>query len=129
MSAPEVTKRVLEAIKSEEYDTIILNFANCDMVGHTTVFDAVVKAVETVDKCIGEIHQAVEQVGGTLIITADHGNAEQVFDEEGNLYSSHTTFDVPFCVANKNVELREVGIWPILRRPCWNCSVLNSQKK
>ncbi|MDD4243040.1 MAG: 2,3-bisphosphoglycerate-independent phosphoglycerate mutase [Bacilli bacterium] len=110
MSAPEVTKRVLEAIKSEEYDTIILNFANCDMVGHTTVFDAVVKAVETVDKCIGEIHQAVEQVGGTLIITADHGNAEQVFDEEGNLYSSHTTFDVPFCVANKNVELREVGI-------------------
>ena len=80
MSAYEVTDYVLKAIESKEFDTIILNYANCDMVGHTAVFDATVKAVETVDECVGKVYDAVEKVGGTLIITADHGNADEICD-------------------------------------------------
>ena len=76
MSAYEVTEKVLEAIESEKYDTIILNYANCDMVGHTTVYDAAIKAVEVVDECVGKVAAAVQKVGGTVILTADHGNAD-----------------------------------------------------
>ena len=109
MSAYEVTEKVLEAIKSEKYDTIILNYANCDMVGHTTVYDAAVKAVEAVDTCIGKVFDAVQAVNGTLIITADHGNADMIFDEEGNPFSAHTTNPVPFLITRKDVELHETG--------------------
>ena len=109
MSAYEVTEKVLEAIKSEKYDTIILNYANCDMVGHTTVYDAAVKAVEVVDECVGRVAKAVEEVGGTMILTADHGNADCVFDEDGNPFSAHTTNPVPFLITNKNVILQETG--------------------
>ena len=109
MSAYEVTEKVVEAIKSEKYDTIILNYANCDMVGHTTVFDASVKAVETVDECVGKVFDAVQSVNGTLIITADHGNADMVIDEEGQPFSAHTTNPVPFLVTKKGVTLHESG--------------------
>lgn len=109
MSAYEVTEKVLEAIKSEKYDTIILNYANCDMVGHTTVYDAAVKAVEVVDECVGKVAEAVNKVGGTMILTADHGNADCVFDTDGNPFSAHTTAPVPFLITNKNVVLHETG--------------------
>ena len=109
MSAYIVTEKVLEAIESEEFDTIILNFANCDMVGHTAKFDATVKAVEVVDECIGKVAEAVEKVGGTSIITADHGNADKIFNPDGSPYSAHTTSDVPFCITDENVVLKEGG--------------------
>ena len=109
MSAYEVTESVLASIKSEEFDTIILNYANCDMVGHTAVFEAAVKAVETVDECIGKVYEAVKSVGGTLIITADHGNADIIFDENNLPFSAHTTNPVPFLVTRKDVVLHETG--------------------
>jgi 2,3-bisphosphoglycerate-independent phosphoglycerate mutase len=108
MSAYEVTDKVVEAIQSEKFDTIILNYANCDMVGHTAVFDATVKAVETVDTCLGRVYDEVQKIGGTLIIVADHGNADMVFDENGP-YSAHTTNPVPFIITRKDVELRPKG--------------------
>ena len=109
MSAYEVTESVIKSIKSEEFDTIILNYANCDMVGHTAVFDAAVKAVETVDECVGKVYEAVKSVGGTLIITADHGNADIIFDENNLPFSAHTTNPVPFLVTRKDVVLHETG--------------------
>lgn len=109
MSAYEVTDYVLKAIESKEFDTIILNYANCDMVGHTAVFDAAVKAVETVDECVGKVYEAVQKVGGTLIITADHGNADEIFDENNQPFSAHTTNPVPFLVTKENVVLHETG--------------------
>ena len=109
MSAYEVTEKVLEAIKSEEFDTIILNFANCDMVGHTAVFDAAVKAVETVDECMGKVFDAVKEVNGTLVITADHGNADVIMKEDGSIWSAHTSNPVPFCVTREDVILHETG--------------------
>ena len=109
MSAYEVTEKVLEAIKSEEFDTIILNFANCDMVGHTAVFDAAVKAVETVDECMGKVYESVQEVNGTLIITADHGNADVIIKEDGSIWSAHTSNPVPFCVTREDVVLHETG--------------------
>jgi len=109
MSAYEVCDKVVEAIKSEQYDTIILNFANCDMVGHTTVFDATVKAVEVVDECLGRVYEAVQSVGGELIVTADHGNADKLLDENGQPFSAHSTNPVPLIICNKNVEIKEGG--------------------
>jgi 2,3-bisphosphoglycerate-independent phosphoglycerate mutase len=109
MSAYLVTDRVLEEIESGKYDTIILNFANCDMVGHTTVFDATVKAVETVDECVGRVYRKIKEVGGVLIVTADHGNAEQLLDEDGRPFSAHTTSPVPFVITEKGLKLREGG--------------------
>lgn len=109
MSAYEVCDKVVDAITSEAYDTIILNFANCDMVGHTCNFDATVKAVETVDTCIGKIYEAIRKVDGTLIITADHGNADKLLDEFGKPFSAHSTNPVPFVVCQEGVTLRERG--------------------
>ncbi len=109
MSAYEVTDKVVEAIKSEKYDTIILNYANCDMVGHTAVYDAAVKAVEAVDECVGRVYEAVKSVNGTIILTADHGNADMIWDEEKNPFSAHTTSLVPFLITDEGVELRETG--------------------
>lgn len=109
MSAYEVTDKVVAAILSEKFDTIILNFANCDMVGHTTDFKATVKAVETVDECLGRVYEAVRKVDGTLIVVADHGNAEQLIDDDGNLYSAHTTNPVPFIITRPDVILRDHG--------------------
>ncbi len=109
MSAYEVCEKAVEAIKSEKFDTIILNFANCDMVGHTTVFDATVKAVEAVDECMGKIYEAVKSIGGDLIITADHGNADKLLDENGKAFSAHSTNPVPFILCRNDVELKDGG--------------------
>jgi 2,3-bisphosphoglycerate-independent phosphoglycerate mutase len=107
MSAFEVKDKVVAAILSEKYDTIILNFANCDMVGHTGVIPAAVKAVEAVDTCVGEVVAALDKVGGVALITADHGNAEKLLDEEGKPYTAHTTNPVPVVVTDKNIKLRD----------------------
>ena len=108
MSANIVCDKVVSAINSEKFDTIILNFANPDMVGRTTDFQATVKAVETVDKCLGRVYQAISKVKGTLLVCADHGNAEKLLDEDGTPFSAHTTNPVPFII-NKNVNLRNGG--------------------
>jgi 2,3-bisphosphoglycerate-independent phosphoglycerate mutase len=101
MSAPEVTDRVVEAIRSHRFDVVVLNYANTDMVGHTGRLDAAVKAVETVDSCLGRLSEAVEQAGGTLVITADHGNAEMMRDAAtGEPHTAHTLNPVPFVVVN-----------------------------
>lgn len=107
MSAYEVTDEVEKRIASGEYDVIIMNYANCDMVGHTGVMEAAVKAVEAVDACVGRVVRAVQKVGGRLIVTADHGNAEQMWDDEENVpYTAHTVSNpVPFIV----VDDRYVG--------------------
>ena len=110
MSAYEVCDKVCEAIKSEKYDTIILNFANCDMVGHTGVIPAAVKAVETVDTCVGRVVETLDSVGGVALITADHGNAEKLADEEGKPFTAHTTNPVPVCLTSHDYELRDGGI-------------------
>ena len=107
MSAFEVKDKVVEAILSEKYDTIILNFANWDMVGHTGVITAAVKAVEAVDTCVGEVVAALDKVGGVALITADHGNAEKLLDEEGKPYTAHTTNPVPVVITDKNIKLRD----------------------
>lgn len=110
MSAYLVSEKLNEAVKSGKYDVVIVNFANCDMVGHTGVFDAAVAAVEAVDKCVGSLYEAVMENGGTLFITADHGNADQMKEEDGSPFTAHTTFEVPFiCVNCGDVELREGG--------------------
>ncbi|MEA1945020.1 MAG: 2,3-bisphosphoglycerate-independent phosphoglycerate mutase, partial [Euryarchaeota archaeon] len=105
MSAYVVTDAVIERIES--YDVIILNYANCDMVGHTGVFDAAVKAVETVDTCVGRVIDAVQRIGGSAIITADHGNAEEMTDEDGTPHTAHTTNPVPLIlVTDQMVRIR-----------------------
>jgi 2,3-bisphosphoglycerate-independent phosphoglycerate mutase len=101
MSAPEVTDKVIEAIRSGRFDVIVLNYANTDMVGHSGSIDATVKAVETVDACLGRLLEAVEAAGGALVITADHGNAETMRDPKtGEPHTAHTLNPVPFIVAN-----------------------------
>ena len=100
MSASLVCDAVCERILSGAYDAVILNFANCDMVGHTGVFDAAVKAVETVDTCVGRVADAVLKMGGTLLVTADHGNAEKMMEPDGSPFTAHTTNPVPFIVVS-----------------------------
>lgn len=109
MSAIEVTDKVVEAIGSGKYDFIILNYANGDMVGHTGVFEAAVKAVETVDTCVGRVEEAIKKAGGILCITADHGNAEEMVDRKsGEPFTQHTTNPVPFIlVGPQNISLHE----------------------
>lgn len=109
MSAYEVADKCAEAIKSGKYDVIILNFANCDMVGHTGVFDAAVKAVEAVDACVGKVTDAIAEMGGVSLITADHGNADKMFEDDGSPFTAHTTNPVPFCVIGYPCQLREGG--------------------
>ena len=109
MSAYEVTEKMVEAVKSGKYDALILNYANCDMVGHTGVFEAAVKAVEAVDTCVGRVVEAVKEMGGCVLLTADHGNADKMVDEDGTPFTAHTTNPVPFCVINHPCQLREGG--------------------
>ncbi|MBQ8590016.1 MAG: 2,3-bisphosphoglycerate-independent phosphoglycerate mutase [Firmicutes bacterium] len=112
MSAYEVTDRVVEQIESEVYDAIILNFANCDMVGHTGVLSAAVKAVEAVDTCVGKIVETLKAHGGRLILTADHGNADCMLDEEGRIVTAHSLNPVPVLVMDleRNVQLTDDGV-------------------
>jgi 2,3-bisphosphoglycerate-independent phosphoglycerate mutase len=112
MSAYLVADECVERINSAKYDVIILNFANCDMVGHTGVFDAAVKAVEAVDACAGKVIDAVLAQGGAVLLTADHGNADQMYDEDPqHPFTAHTTNPVPFLVAGLgDVKLRTGGV-------------------
>ena len=105
MSANEVTDKCADAIRSGKYDVVICNLANCDMVGHTGVMAAAVKAVETVDACVGRITAAVSDMGGVILITADHGNADCMF-ENGEPHTAHTTNPVPFIICGANVKLK-----------------------
>ena len=108
MSAYEVCDQCVERIKSGKYDVIILNFANCDMVGHTGVFEAAVQAVEAVDTCVGRVVQAISDMGGIALITADHGNAEQMLQDDGvSPFTAHTTNLVPFCIVGADVKLKD----------------------
>ena len=109
MSAYPVTDKVLEAIASDKYDVIVLNFANCDMVGHTGVFEAAVKAVEAVDTCVGRIADAMLAKGGVILLTADHGNADKMLDEKGHPFTAHTTNPVRFTTVGRHCHLREGG--------------------
>ena len=109
MSAYQVTEEAVKRIESGAYDVIILNFANCDMVGHTGVYDAAVKAVETVDSCVGRVVDATLKMGGIAMITADHGNAEQMAEPDGSPMTAHTTNPVPFILCGAGTELRPNG--------------------
>ena len=105
MSAREITDKLLDII--ENYDIIILNFANGDMVGHTGNFKATVKAIETVDECLGKIYKKIKELDGTLLITADHGNCDKMIDQEGNIITSHSLSKVPFIITNKSIKLKD----------------------
>ena len=107
MSAYEVCDKCVERINSGAYDVVILNFANCDMVGHTGVLEAAVKAVETVDTCVGRVVEATLKMGGIAMITADHGNAETMTQEDGSPMTAHTTDLVPFILCGAGSELRQ----------------------
>ncbi|MDY5512702.1 MAG: 2,3-bisphosphoglycerate-independent phosphoglycerate mutase [Eubacteriales bacterium] len=106
MSAYEVCDKCIERINSGAYDVIILNFANCDMVGHTGVLQAAVKAVETVDTCVGRVVEATLKMGGIAMVTADHGNAEVMLQPDGSPMTAHTTNLVPFILCGAGNELR-----------------------
>ncbi len=108
MSAYEVTDKLLDALDKDIYDVVILNFANCDMVGHTGIMDAAVKAVEAVDECIGKVYNKVREKDGVILITADHGNAEQMIDpSDKSVFTAHTTNVVPLIVSGiDNIELK-----------------------
>jgi len=112
MNAPEVTDRIVEAIEQQRFDVIVVNYANGDMVGHTGVFEAAVKAVEALDTCVGRIVEALEKVDGEALITADHGNVEQMEDAcTGQAHTAHTSEPVPFIyVGKRNVKVREGGV-------------------
>ncbi len=111
MSAFEVCDAVCEAIDSDKYDVIILNYANCDMVGHTGVFDAAVQAVEAVDTCVGRMVEKILAKGGAALITADHGNADKMMEPDGSPFTAHTTNRVPLiAVGAGDIELAEGGV-------------------
>nr|MBI3614779.1 2,3-bisphosphoglycerate-independent phosphoglycerate mutase [Nitrospirota bacterium] len=111
MSAPEVTDEVIRRIQSGQYDVIIMNYANPDMIGHTGILPAAVKAVGVIDDCLRRVVKAVQEAGGTVIITADHGNLEQMVDEKGNPHTAHTTNPVPLIlVGETKPRLRDHGI-------------------
>ncbi len=110
MSAYEVTDAVVKAIEEEKYDVIILNYANCDMVGHTGIFDAAKQAVEAVDTCVGRMVDAILAKGGVALITADHGNADKMCEPDGTPFTAHTTNPVPFIVVGEECKLRDGGV-------------------
>ena len=112
MSAFEVTDKLMEELDDKDLDVIILNYANCDMVGHTGIIDCAVKAVETVDTCVGRVAEKILSMGGAMLITADHGNADQMIDPEtSGPFTAHTTFPVPFIVVGcGDVKLRDDGV-------------------
>lgn len=110
MSAPEITENLIEKLRENIYDCIILNFANPDMVGHTGVIPAAIKAVETVDNCIGKILKEIKKLGGALLITADHGNCDMMLTKDNKPITSHTTNKVPFILYGvENIKLRSEG--------------------
>lgn len=110
MSAPEITEKVVEIIDEKKHDLIIMNFANGDMVGHTGNLEKTIEAIEVVDSCLGQIVEKLEGVKGAAIVTADHGNSEQMIDlKTGEMITSHTTFDVPMIIIDGNVKSIRAG--------------------
>lgn len=109
MSAYKVRDALIAELDKRYLDVVIINFANCDMVGHTAIRAAVVKAVEVVDECVGSLIKWVETNGGTLIVTADHGNAEEILDDNNLPFTAHTTNKVPFCISRKDIKLAQNG--------------------
>jgi 2,3-bisphosphoglycerate-independent phosphoglycerate mutase len=107
MSAPEVAERVVQAIEQDGYGFVVVNFANPDMVGHTGVIPAVVRAVETTDQCLGRVVEAVERAGGVSLVIADHGNAETLIQEDGSPHTAHTTNPVPVILTAPDAHLRD----------------------
>lgn len=109
MSAPEVTEKLVAAIESKKFDLIVCNYANGDMVGHSGVLSAAIKAVEALDLALGKLKTAIEKAGGVMLVTADHGNVEEMLDENGNPHTQHTVGDVPFIMVNydKKVKLAD----------------------
>jgi 2,3-bisphosphoglycerate-independent phosphoglycerate mutase len=110
MSIYEVTDALVKEIEADKHDAIILNFANCDMVGHSGMMEPTIKAVEATDECLGKVVEAIVAKGGTAIITADHGNADEELTPEGQPMTAHTTNPVPFIVTKEGAQLREDGI-------------------
>ena len=113
MSVYEVTDVLCSKIRAREYDLYVCNFANLDMVGHTGKLPAAIKACEAVDECVGQVVEAMQQTGGTILLTADHGNADDMLDENGNPKTAHSLNPVPFVLIDenkKNVRLRPDGI-------------------
>jgi 2,3-bisphosphoglycerate-independent phosphoglycerate mutase len=110
MSAYEVTDALLKEIQDDKFDAILLNFANPDMVGHSGMLEPTIKAIETVDECLGKIVNLILEKGGTAIITADHGNADEVITPEGDPMTAHTTNPVPVIVTKQGIQLRDGGI-------------------
>jgi 2,3-bisphosphoglycerate-independent phosphoglycerate mutase len=110
MSAYEVTDALLKEIQNDKFDAILLNFANPDMVGHSGMLEPTIKAIETVDECLGKIVDLIVEKGGTVIITADHGNADEVITPEGDPMTAHTTNPVPVIVTKQGIQLRDGGI-------------------
>ena len=109
MSAIEVTDKLIEAIKSDKFDLIVVNYANGDMVGHTGIFEAAVKAAETIDACLGRLEALLVEKGGTMLITADHGNCEDMYDEEHHQpHTAHTLSLVPFILVNPPAGISRV---------------------
>jgi 2,3-bisphosphoglycerate-independent phosphoglycerate mutase len=107
MSAPELTDKLVAAIESGKYDLIVANYANPDMVGHTGIMPAAVKAVDTIDECLGRLRTAIEKTGGVMLLTADHGNVEMMKDPKtGEPHTAHTTFDVPVVAINAPKDVR-----------------------
>lgn len=105
MSAREICEELLPRI--QDYDFILLNFANGDMVGHTGVFEAAAEAIKTVDECLGKIYKRSQELGFTMLVTADHGNCEEMLDEEGNVLTAHSTNPVPFIITDKKYEIQD----------------------
>jgi 2,3-bisphosphoglycerate-independent phosphoglycerate mutase len=115
MSAPEVTDHLVAAIKSEKYDVIVCNYANPDMVGHTGNFDAAVKAIEAIDTCLGRVYEALQEVGGEALITADHGNAEQMRGKKtGQAHTAHTSNVVPLLYLGRPARLEEGALSDVM---------------
>lgn len=109
MSAYEVKDKLIEELDKDIHDVVIVNFANCDMVGHTGVISAAIQAVSVVDECVGEVYEKVLELGGTMLITADHGNSEKLLDETDSPFTAHTTNEVPLIVTNTHLQLADDG--------------------
>jgi 2,3-bisphosphoglycerate-independent phosphoglycerate mutase len=110
MSAREVTEELVRRIRSQNYSFILVNYANPDMVGHTGILEAAVKAVEVLDECLGRVLQAAQEAGAQVLITADHGNLETMSDKgTGQPHTAHTTDPVPFILVGEKARLRESG--------------------
>ena len=125
MSAREATELFLRRWAEDDVAFAIINFANPDMVGHTGVIQAAVKAVETADECLGRVVEAVHATGGACIVTADHGNADEMLEEDGSPDTAHSLNPVPFIVtAGADVAATGRASWPTSRRPRWRCSAI-----